>query len=344
VPKVRAGRFLPGNRPRYGYRWADEGRTRYEVDPEKGLVVRQIFTWAAAGESTRSIAMRLTRGLIPTPTGRGVTWVHTVVRNVLTDDMYTGRAFAFRRVSQTVRSQTGHRYRRLSMRSEEQRIALPEGTVPALVDDTTFTVVADRLAKNQAEGPRNNQNPEASLLRAGFLVCGYRGNNMNVMNRVGRYRCSTNSALIDHCPGAPSIAVGIADGEAWRRVRTVLLDRSIIEREVARRSVDDDAAERDVARMDKLLAEIDRKRKNLTANLADLDPDSAGEVRMMLRGLSDRRRAVEAERAEAQARREQQHDDLGRLRTIQQWQDRVAVNLDNLDYAGRRNAMISSFR
>jgi site-specific DNA recombinase len=339
--KARAGRFQPGNRPRYGYRWPHSGRSRYEIDPEKAPTVQQIFAWAAAGDSTRTIAMRLTRGAVPTPTGRGVTWVHTVVRNILTDEMYTGRAFAFRRAGKTVRSRNGTRYRRLTERPEDQRIALPEGTVPALVDNTTFALVGDRLAKNQAEARRNNSNPEASLLRGGFLVCGYCGNNLTVMNRVGRYRCSTNSATVDRCTGQPTIAVGIADGEAWKRARRTLLDRSIIEREVERRATDDGAAERDLARIDKLLAEVDRKRKNLTANLADLDPDSAGEVRTMLRGLSDRRQALVTERDEAQIRHERRQEDLGRLRTIQQWQDRVAQNLDDLDYAGRRDALLA---
>jgi site-specific DNA recombinase len=339
--KARAGRFQPGTRPRYGYRWPAEGRTRYEIDPEKALTVQQIFAWAAAGESTRAIAMKLTRGCVPTPTGRGVTWVHTVVRNILTDEMYTGRAYAFRHVGRTVRSRNGVRYRLMTERPEDQRIALPEGTVPALVDDTTFAIVGERLATNQTEAPRNNSNPEASLLRSGFLVCGYCGNNMTVMNRVGRYRCSSNSATVDRCAGSPSISVGIADSMAWERTRAVLLDRGLIEREVARRAADDGATERNLLRVDKLLTEIDRKRKNLTANLADLDPDSAVEVRAMLRGLSDRRQALTVERDEAQARHARRQEDLGRLRTIQQWQDRVAENLDELGYAGRRDALLA---
>jgi site-specific DNA recombinase len=341
MAKSRAGALQPSSRPRYGYRWpADGARTRYETDPVTGIIVQDIFRRAAAGESTRSIAKHLTDTNVPTPTGKNTTWGHNVVRNILTDEQYSGRAYAFRYVSKRVRTEEGTKYRKM-IQSEDRRIALPAGTVPALVDEATFAAVADRLATNIRECRRNNGDPEASLLRAGFLVCGYCRNNVTTMNRVKRYRCSTNSTSIRRCPGQTTIAYSIVDDAAWKRVRAVLQDQSIIEREVARRAVDDGAAERDVARIDKLIADVDRKRKNLTANLADLDADSAGEVRTMLRSLSERRKALEAEREEAHDRYERRQADLGRLRTIQQWQDRVAANLDDLDYAGRRDALVA---
>jgi site-specific DNA recombinase len=339
--KARAGALLPGCRPRYGYRFADAKRTRFEIDPETGAVVRQVFTWAADGMSLREISQRLTQSRVPTPTGRGVTWVHTVVRNILLDEQYIGRAVAFRRVGQMTRSKTGIRYRRSSERLSENQIPLPEGTIPPLVDQDTFAVVADRLAKNKVEARRQNKNPEASLLRAGFIKCGYCDGFLTVSNRHGEYRCARNRTQPNLCSGVPRIGTMLADTEAWKRVRTTLLDRTIIEREVERRAADDGAAERDVARIDELLAELDRKRRNLTANLADLDPDSAGEVRAMLRTLSERRSALEKERAEAQTRHERRREDLGRLRGIQEWQARVARNLDDLDYTGKRNALLA---
>jgi site-specific DNA recombinase len=341
VRKARAGALLPGCRARYGYRFADASRTRFEIEPTTADIVRQMFARAAKGDSLRSIGQWLTRSGVPTPTGRGTIWCHTVVRNLLQDEQYIGTAVAFRRAMQMTRSKHGRRYRRTSERPSDHQIALPEGTIPPIIDRATFEAVASRIATNKLEARRFNKNPEGTLLRAGFVFCGYCGRRMTVSNLHGEYRCAVNSLQTERCPGNPRIGAQLADAEAWGRIRRVLLDRSIIEREVERRAADDGSAERDVARIDKLLTELERKRRNLTANLADLDPDSAGEVRGLLRNLSERRQAHEAERSEAQTRQERRQEERARLQGIQAWQARVAMNLDDLDYAGRRDALLA---
>lgn len=340
--KARAGAFLPGNRPRYGYKWAGGERTRFEVDPITGDVVRRIFALAANGDSLRNIALTLTREGVPTPTGQGTIWMHSVVRAVLTDEMYVGRAFAFRRSGRTVRSKHGTKYQRQFEQPEDQRIALPSGTVPPLVDEETFVAIGARLERNKVESTRRNANPEASLLRAGHIFCGACERTMVVKNAAyGQYRCVSNAHEPGRCLAPAGISLRTADDIAWARVRTALLDQGLVAREVERLALDDGAAERDVIRIDKLLAEIDRKRRNLAANLADLDPDSASEIRAMLRGLSDRRHAIEAERTEAQTRHERRQENLARVQAIQMWQGLVATNLDSLDYSGKRNALVA---
>ena len=166
-------------------------------------------------------------------------WVHTVVRHVLRDEQYIGTAVAFRRVGQMTRSKTGRRYLRSSERLSDQQIPLPAGTIPPVVDEETFAVVASRLATNKVEARRYNKNPNATLLRAGFIVCGYRGRRMTVSNLHGEYRGAVNNQQTDRCPGRPRIGAVFTDGEAWKRVRATLLDRTVIEREVERRAADD---------------------------------------------------------------------------------------------------------
>jgi DNA-directed RNA polymerase subunit F len=58
------------------------------------------------------------------------------------------------------------------------------------------------------------------------------------------------------------------------------------------------AAARDLARIDRQLSEIDRKRKNLTANLAELDPESAADVRDLLKQYAKDETAVDKNRTE----------------------------------------------
>lgn len=344
--KSRAGALLTGCRPRYGYRWTSllvGKRTRFEIDPDTSEVVRQIFAWAAEGKSVRWIAMRLTAMRVPTPTGRNPEWMHTTVREIMKDEQYLGKAVAFRLIGRHVRSQkTGAKYKRLSERPADQQITLPEGTIPQIIDLETFEIVQERLARNKAESTRNNKHPERTLLRAGFIFCGYCGRAMNVQGTAGDYRCGENQARgVARCAGSPAIRSTVADAAAWAKVRTVLMDPTVIQREVERRAADDGAAERDVQRIAGLVDEIDRKRKNLTANLGLLDPESAGDVRALLKTLAEQRQALEAERVEAQVRHERRQEVRARLQGIAAWQDRVARNLDNLDYAGKRDALLT---
>jgi DNA invertase Pin-like site-specific DNA recombinase len=341
MAKARAGAFLPGNRVRYGYRWANMDRTRFEPDPTTGEIVRQMFAGSAGGESLRQIAYTLTRQAVPTPSGRSTSWMHSVVRDILSDEMYTGKSFAFRRVGKLVRSRNGRKYMRLFDRPEAERIALPAGTVPALIDVDLFDTVAARLARNKAEATRYNLNPEASLLRSGHVFCGYCGRTMTVSNSAVQYRCIANGHHLGRCASPPTIALSIADEAAWSRVRSVLMDTGIIQAEVERRASDDREVERDVARIDKLIVQLDRKQANLRANLEDLDPDSAAAIRSRLRDLSEAQQAHKTERADAQSRYDRRQEDLARLHDIQEWQSRVSSNIDGLDYQGKRDALLA---
>jgi site-specific DNA recombinase len=56
------------------------------------------------------------------------------------------------------------------------------GIAPAIVTPQEAATVAQRLATNKAHATRNNRNPEAALLRAGFVKCGHCGWAMSVQN------------------------------------------------------------------------------------------------------------------------------------------------------------------
>ena len=58
-------------------------------------------------------------------------------------------------------------------RSEDQRIKLPQGVIPAIIDAETFMIVQQQLQRNKQNAERNNQHPESALLRCGYAKCGY---------------------------------------------------------------------------------------------------------------------------------------------------------------------------
>ncbi|HZU73751.1 MAG TPA: recombinase family protein [Acidimicrobiales bacterium] len=108
------GRYL-GGRPPYGYRLADAGPhpnpgkashgqrlRRLEVDPTAAPVVERIFTEYLAGRGLLTIAERLTREDIPSPSAHdparnrhrlhaGGAWSKAAIRAILTNPRYTGR-------------------------------------------------------------------------------------------------------------------------------------------------------------------------------------------------------------------------------------------------------------
>jgi len=175
--RVYSGRPLPGPRVLYGYQWADAEHTHYEPNPTTERVVQRIFREAVSGGTLRHIAMGLTAAGVPPPvSGKRTAWGPDAIRWILHHPSYAGRATGWRDGKDCT---TG--------------TALPPGTIPALVDEATFDAVQERLRQNQLRSARNNPNPEATLLRGGYVRCGYCGRTMIVKppdgNHGPRYRC-----------------------------------------------------------------------------------------------------------------------------------------------------------
>ena len=72
--RLDSGKPLAGRRPAFGYIWADEEKSRLELNPDTAPIVRSIFDRYLNGGSLRAIALDLTRRGIPTPSGIGQTW------------------------------------------------------------------------------------------------------------------------------------------------------------------------------------------------------------------------------------------------------------------------------
>ena len=90
----------------------------------------------------------------------------------------------------------------------------------------------------------------------------------------------------------------------WSRVEAVLTRPEIIGAELARLRRDDPTAG-DAAAIDRRLADMARKQRNLVARLADLDdPDIAAMVETELRALGAQARDLQAERDALFAARE----------------------------------------
>ena len=309
--RAESGRLLPSSRPLYGYRWVDaptrdgKGTTHvaYEPDPATAPVVQRIFSEYVAGGSLRGIAARLSAEGIPTATG-GDRWAPTTVREMLTQVAYTGNATAWR-TAQT--KERGVRVRR--QRPEAERVALPAGVVPPLVDAGTFAAARARLAENRAHGGRPLADPDTGLLRGGIGRCGYCGGAVHMHRahqRDGSYR------LVYRCPppsrdrhGCPHFGIDVAklDAEVWAGLVARLTAPQIVGAEAAALAADDDPGGEELAAIDGALAGVAKRQANVAAGMAALDTDEArAPLVATLKELAARASALRAERERVEAR------------------------------------------
>ncbi|MDP9365235.1 MAG: recombinase family protein, partial [Chloroflexota bacterium] len=257
--RVEGGRPIPGQKAPFGYRWRDQAKSGYVLDPETAPVVRRIFEAVLRGETFRSIAMALTAAGTPTPTGRGRRWEVSSLHGILTNPVYAGRPAAYRTRQERRKGKV-----RVLARPTAHWVPLPAGTAPAILTEAEFEAVQARLERNKAAAPRNNADPEATLLRCGIARCGYCGYPLSITKRAGRahlYRCHPVGRDRHGCPSF-GIMAPILDEAVWRRVEAVLTRPAVIAAEVARRA-QSDAHATDLAALDRRLAGVASRRGRL---------------------------------------------------------------------------------
>jgi len=338
--RMRSGKLRPSNRPLFGYRWTDEGKGAYEIDEDKAIIVRRIFALAATGTPLRGIATILENEGIPTANG-AVHWHAGVIRTMLRHRAYAGIAVGN---STTAKKVGGKQIR--AVRPESEHIYLPEGTVPALVSRETYDAIDARLARNKAEATRNSRNPEAFLLRAGFVVCGYCGKPIRGVwtkdcpnqNARAYYTCDPASAPHRDCP-AFAMSAPKLDAAVWTKVKTIITRPEVIAEEVAKLRTND-PTDADQTAIERAITEIERKRTNLSRSLEMIDDaDTAAPVIAQLKALAARKRELDTERDAVQARQASWQTSQDHLASLQDWIGTVGANVEELVYQERRDLL-----
>jgi site-specific DNA recombinase len=212
---------------------------------------------------------------------------------------------------------------------------------PAIITEDEHKAVIERLNANQAAATRNNKDPEATLLRAGFIYCGHCGNRLTVARHTksgASYRCDWGTAARHNCP-RPTILAHMIDPVVWDVVAKILKDPDTIAQEVAR-SRDDGSLVRELATLDRMLAQITDKQGRIARRVASIDDeDVAAPLMAELHELAQQKKAIEAERGDLKHRIDDAEADATQLRTMTEWCQSVASNIDALTYAERRMAL-----
>jgi site-specific DNA recombinase len=335
--RAQDGKMMPGPRPLYGYRWRDATRSALEINPETAPILQRIFRELVGGTSMRQVAKGLTQDGILSPTGAPM-WTASSLTYLIRQETYTGNARAFRTKQQRG---TDGKYRQPAA-AEDHQIALPAGTVPALIDVATFAAVRARLARNKAEAIRNNPKPEDALLRSGYAICGYCGNNLAALRHTTsgkrNYICTSTVRERHGHRGFGMLATKL-DPLIWNWVKERVSDPGIIRAELERqRQENPHGAELDT--INRRLSGITAQQSRLTRSVAMLDDeDAAVPLLAELRSLGAQRRALETELEHLKGERDDWERLQARLDAIAVHCQTVRANLDTLDYQGKRDLL-----
>lgn len=330
--RALAGKILPGRAALYGYRWRDEQKAAYDIDPIHGPVVQRIFHEVLDGSTIRGLANRLTQDRVPTPSG-GDRWSASTIHTMLKQRNYTGEGVAWRYGRERIK---GGGFRTV-VRPDTEQAQLPPGTIPALVSTSDFEAVQQRLQRNREQATRNNRNPESSLLRGGFARCGYCGTVLSVVTARGLVYYRHGSRTLDY-HGCPTVTIRTdgLDAAVWRHISDIVMQPNVIRAEVERRRHSDPNVA-NLAALEQRLQEMTRRQTNLIRRLAAIDDeDAAALVTAEINNLAMQKQQLQEEQL---AVGQQQADWIAtadQLAKIEEWCRRVATNLPALDYEQRR--------
>lgn len=338
ISRALSGKMLGQGQPLYGYTW-NEDRTAYLIEPNEAEVVRFAFESVAQGKSIRSVAKSLEQQGILTRQGKKF-WRPSTLGQMLSNRFYIGEAVLFR-------------YRRVSGDKREtvqvkDQVKLPEGTVPAIIDTATFEKVQQQLQINKQSAARNNKNPQDALLRCGLVICGHCNHSMGVKrNRSWNfvsYLCGNYVCCRQAAPKYTVIPAASLDKAVWQRAIEIIRNPSLVE-EAINAQMPKDEHQEDMKVIKGKLADIERRRKQLTAALEDdIDEDTYKDIKARLKLLAEEKQAWEKELKRYQNEQALLEEERAALEDFKRWCTEEREKLDDPNYEttyeNRRRACI----
>jgi site-specific DNA recombinase len=277
INAAKAGRFLGGKWPRYGWKWHDPVAKDYLViDEEEAKVLMWAAREYASGATIMGLVAELQERQVPTPTGQPI-WTRNALRRLLIDVRNTGTgAQVFVNPSKKAKRNI-------------DPVDLPDGTYPTIFDMDTYQQILERARINKEEASRNGSDPENYLLRAGFVYCancGYRMTGCKIRdwrNKNGDFRYVYICAKTNKCPGYRVVARRL-DELVWNELVQLADHISLIE-EAVRLASKRDNTEANMKAVDRTIAEWNAHVKQYTDDLKDTR--LKGRTRASIRKLLD---------------------------------------------------------
>jgi site-specific DNA recombinase len=227
--------YLAGKKPPYGLKFDDEKvKGKLLINEEEAQVVRDILHMRAQKQTIYAITKYLLDNNIPSPSGKK--WNERTVRMIIerAADMYRGIAYAYKHEF-TKEYRNGKLTTVKRVRPVSERLLLPEGTIPRIIDDETASLALAAAGINTQESTRNNPNTEDTLLRSGYIRCGQCGRTMVMHRKPVRgvlylhYRCSVIGLAARGDHEHIEISATKIDKIVWEYILEILRDLEIVE-------------------------------------------------------------------------------------------------------------------
>ncbi len=288
--KAKQGKLVGGREARYGWKWVlnEKGeRDHLALDKQKAAVLRWAGKLYADGVTCLEIIRRLKERHILSPHG-DEEWHPRTLRNLLTDERNIGKGCQF--VTHTKKT-----------KQKFEPVEMPPGTYPRIMSDSLYARIMARATANEKEAARNGQNPEAYLLRAGFVRCAECGNAMVGVIRHDRSRpglewFSYVCTKTKKCPGQRVKSVEL-DTSVWNEI-VKLADHVEVIEEAIQYATNDNAVQANLDAVERSLANWKQTADNYTEDLKDhnLRGDTRASIRALLNDANERIERLEQER------------------------------------------------
>jgi site-specific DNA recombinase len=303
--RVSNGEPLVGKFAPFGYQYAYEHKpgcaprkVGLMLDEEIAPIVLRMFQDVAAGTSINQLTRQLNTETVLTPTqtinARGMlkegsevsaSWSRQRVRMILTSPTYYGHHIVNRwRQERLPDNDEGGRPHYVMRLRPAGDAALKVVSVPAIVSEEMWQQVQTQIAARKWDSPRRNSEPEATLLRAGFAICGHCGARMVSARQHDKrvYVCSRRRTVADNpaliCPaGAFSVIAAEVDADVWQKVSEIAHDTGRLQRVIKTRQQQGQEMlaerERELATTTRELQECQKQRDLLIRRLSTEEDD-----------------------------------------------------------------------
>lgn len=344
--RATMGKLLGQGYTTYGYSWG-KNKESYIISDEvfytdaggiewsERRVVELIFEYLKHAVSLRKIAIALTERGIPTRRGKPV-WLVSTVREIATNEFYTGVAYAFKWERHGVHIQ--------KLRPREEWVRLPDNVVPQIIDCDTFTFVQEQLERNKKNAFRRNKYPTLSILRNGHIVCGICKRVLRVMNykqiQAGGvevlksyYRCDRITGLTDelhhHFVAANVLEI---DSIAWNYAVSLIRCPAIVEEKVSefRKSL---LIRDDLGHIEAALSEVKRKTANLIKVCMDAtDEDTIALLKATLISLEKEKHSLQVLYNDVSSEQDVYAQVQAEIDKFVSWCDKTRSVIDSVDF------------
>src|SRR6516165_4566370 len=243
----------------FGYQYlrkTDQAGAVYQVNEAEAALVAEMFRrYADQGATIADLARWLTAQGVPTRTGKH-RWDRSVVWGMLRNPAYAGTAVFGKTLA--IHEPAGlNRVARLQGRSVPRAIKTVDRPreewtgipVPAIVDETTFARVQQRLEDNKRFAARNTRVPSLLQGLAACSACGYgyyRTSTTTTSKKIYYYRCLGSDDYRYEggrvCRNQP-VRADYLDHVVWDHITGLLADPALIRAEI--NALDAQAADRD---------------------------------------------------------------------------------------------------